>query len=155
MSMGKKDVHSTYKRLFLLINLLVEYTDEKHPTDTREIMKYYAANNVTSDRKTLDKDIVLIKELGYDIVKTKSSPNKYYIASRTIDTDDLKMVIKAVQAYNRISPEERIVLSDKLMSLCTARHEEEVRAAMEKGKARLERRIEKQKETEAEREDDI
>lgn len=146
--MGKKDIHNTHKRLYLLIDLLVEYTDELHPTNTREIMKYYAANNVTSDRKTLDKDIVLIREMGYDVVKIKSSPNKYYIGSKTIETDDLKIIIKAVQAYNRITPEKRIDLSDRLMSLCTARREEEVRKVMEKGTARLKRKIEKNRQAE-------
>ena len=91
------------KRLLMLIKLLQDHTDEDHPVSTRDIMAYYKENGMSSDRKTLDADIKLLQEQGLDLIKIKSSPNKYYIASREFELPELKLLIDAVQSSRFIT----------------------------------------------------
>lgn len=132
-------------RLMMLIGYLEKNTDENHLVSTRDIMKYYAENGASSDRKTLDDDIKLLQEFGYKVVKIKSSPNKYYL-DKLFDEDELRMIIRAVQTYKKLSPEQAISISERLPSLSTEEIEESLQQEVERGRRRLVKKIEKQKE---------
>ena len=107
------------KRLLMLIKLLQDHTDEDHPVSTRDIMAYYKENGMSSDRKTLDADIKLLQEQGFDLIKIKSSPNKYYIASREFELPELKLLIDAVQSSRFITEKKSRELSKKLAGLAS------------------------------------
>ena len=114
------------KRLLMLIKLLQEHTDEDHPVSTRDIMAYYKENGMSSDRKTLDADIKLLQEQGFDLIKIKSSPNKYYIASREFELPELKLLIDAVQSSRFITEKKSRELSKKLAGLASAEQAKEL-----------------------------
>ena len=114
------------KRLLMLIKLLQEHTDEDHPVSTRDIMAYYKENGMSSDRKTLDADIKLLQEQGFDLIKIKSSPNKYYIASREFELPELKLLIDAVQSSRFITEKKSRELSRKLANLASAEQAKEL-----------------------------
>ena len=114
------------KRLLMLIKLLQEHTDEDHPVSTRDIMAYYKENGMSSDRKTLDADIKLLQEQGFDLIKIKSSPNKYYIASREFELPELKLLIDAVQSSRFITEKKSRELSKTLAGLARAEQAQEL-----------------------------
>ena len=114
------------KRLLMLIKLLQDHTDEDHPVSTRDIMAYYKENGMSSDRKTLDADIKLLQEQGLDLIKIKSSPNKYYIASREFELPELKLLIDAVQSSRFITEKKSRELSKKLAGLASAEQAKEL-----------------------------
>ena len=114
------------KRLLMLIKLLQDHTDEDHPVSTRDIMAYYKENGLSSDRKTLDADIKLLQEQGFDLIKIKSSPNKYYIASREFELPELKLLIDAVQSSRFITEKKSRELSKKLAGLTSAEQAKEL-----------------------------
>lgn len=114
------------KRLLMLIKLLQDHTDEDHPVSTRDIMAYYKENGMSSDRKTLDADIKLLQEQGFDLIKIKSSPNKYYIASREFELPELKLLIDAVQSSRFITEKKSRELSKKLAGLASAEQAKEL-----------------------------
>lgn len=114
------------KRLLMLIKLLKDHTDEDHPVSTRDIMAYYKENGMSSDRKTLDADIKLLQEQGFDLIKIKSSPNKYYIASREFELPELKLLIDAVQSSRFITEKKSRELSKKLAGLASAEQAKEL-----------------------------
>lgn len=114
------------KRLLMLIKLLQDHTDEEHPVSTRDIMAYYKENGMSSDRKTLDADIKLLQEQGFDLIKIKSSPNKYYIASREFELPELKLLIDAVQSSRFITEKKSRELSKKLAGLASAEQAKEL-----------------------------
>ena len=114
------------KRLLRLIKLLQDHTDEDHPVSTRDIMAYYKENGMSSDRKTLDADIKLLQEQGFDLIKIKSSPNKYYIASREFELPELKLLIDAVQSSRFITEKKSRELSKKLAGLASAEQAKEL-----------------------------
>ena len=110
----------------MLIKQLQKYTDEDHPVSTRDIMAYYKENGMSSDRKTLDADIKLLQEQGFDLIKIKSSPNKYYIASREFELPELKLLIDAVQSSRFITEKKSRELSKKLAGLASAEQAKEL-----------------------------
>ena len=114
------------KRLLMLIKLLQDHTDENHPVSTRDIMAYYKENGMSSDRKTLDADIKLLQEQGFDLIKIKSSPNKYYIASREFELPELKLLIDAVQSSRFITEKKSRELSKKLARLTSEEQAKEL-----------------------------
>ena len=114
------------KRLLMLIKLLQDHTDEDHSVSTRDIMAYYKENGMSSDRKTLDADIKLLQEQGFDLIKIKSSPNKYYIASREFELPELKLLIDAVQSSRFITEKKSRELSKKLAGLASAEQAKEL-----------------------------
>lgn len=114
------------KRLLMLIKLLQDHTDEDHPVSTRDIMAYYKENGMSSDRKTLDADIKLLQDQGFDLIKIKSSPNKYYIASREFELPELKLLIDAVQSSRFITEKKSRELSKKLAGLASAEQAKEL-----------------------------
>lgn len=114
------------RRLLILIKLLQDYTDEGHPVSTRDIMAYYEENGISSDRKTLDADIKLLQDQGFDLIKIKSSPNKYYIASREFELPELKLLIDAVQSSRFITEKKSRELSKKIAGLASAEQAKEL-----------------------------
>lgn len=108
---------STKKRLLLILEKLYKTTDEDNPISTVEIMEYLAEKGITIDRKTLAADIKLLKDMDYDIVTIKSSPNKYFWGSRTFEIPELKMLIDAVSSSRFIPKKKSGELIKKLVSL--------------------------------------
>ena len=111
--------HSTKKRLLLILEQLYKTTDEDNPISTVEIMEYLAEKGITIDRKTLATDIKLLKDMDYDIVTIKSSPNKYFWGSRTFEIPELKMLIDAVSSSRFIPKKKSEELIKKLVSLAS------------------------------------
>lgn len=66
------------RRLIMILRYLHEKTDQEHYGTTVSILEYLKDNGVEVDRKTLGKDMQILAEMGFDIRKIKSSPNKYY-----------------------------------------------------------------------------
>lgn len=111
--------NSTKKRLLLILERLYKRTDEEHPINTVEIMEYLSGQGITVDRKTLANDIKLLKDMDYDIVTIKSSPNKYFWGNRTFEIPELKLLIDAVSSSRFISKRKSDELIEKLVSLAS------------------------------------
>lgn len=74
----------TRDRIFLIMKMLYEKSDENHPLATNEIMDFLAQNGITVDRKTFREDMnFLIQSEDLDIIRIKSSPNKYFWGERS------------------------------------------------------------------------
>ncbi|WP_317854478.1 WYL domain-containing protein [Chakrabartyella piscis] len=68
-------------------------------------------------RTTINSDITLIIESGIDVVTMRSSPNKYFIASRTFEMMELKMLIDAVTSSKFITEKKTANLIEKITRL--------------------------------------
>lgn len=109
--------NTSKKRLLLILQLLYKKTDEDHPASTVEIIDYLKQEGINVNRKTLANDIQLLIDMGYDIVKVKSSPNKYFWGDREFELPELKMLIDAVSSSRFISGKKSNELISKIASL--------------------------------------
>lgn len=116
----------TRERIFLMMKLLYEESDENHPLTTGEITDYLLKQGITVDRKTFREDMnFLIKSDYLDIIMVKSAPNKYFWGERTFEIPELKLLIDAISAARFISQDKSDDLIQKLISLAgqSQRHE--------------------------------
>ena len=116
----------TRDRIFLIMKMLYDKSDENHPLATNEIMDFLAQNGITVDRKTFREDMnFLIQSEDLDIIRIKSSPNKYFWGERVFEIPELKLLIDAVSAARFISQDKSDDLIKKLIALAgkSQRHE--------------------------------
>lgn len=114
-----------------LYELLSQETDEEHPMTTNQIIEKLGAMNITCDRRTLAKDIDAFEQHGYEIMQTKvSRENAYYIADRSFNAAELKILIDAVQASSFITPKKTEELIQKIASLGGSHKAEVLKANM-------------------------
>lgn len=110
---------NTKKRLLLILERLYKTTDEENPISTVELIEYLAGHGYTIDRKTLASDIKLLKDMDYDIVTIKSSPNKYFWGNRTFEIPELKLLIDAVSSSRFITKKKSKELIRKIVALAS------------------------------------
>lgn len=110
---------NTKKRLLLILERLYKTTDEENPISTVELIEYLAGHGYTIDRKTLASDIKLLKDMDYDIVTIKSSPNKYFWGNRTFEIPELKLLIDAVSSSRFITKKKSKELIRKITALAS------------------------------------
>jgi len=100
-------------KLLKIIEMLRQDSDEEHPICTGEMVNRLEALHISSERRTLAKDIATLNQQGYEVMSTWCGKEKaYYVADRSFSVPELKILIDAVQAASFI-PEKK---SDELIS---------------------------------------
>lgn len=120
------NVVHTRERIFIIMKLLYEKSDENHPLTTKEIMNFLAQRGISVDRKTFREDMnFLMQKEDIDIIMIKGSPNKYFWGERMFEVPELKLLIDAVSAARFISKDKSSKMIDKLISMAgeSQRHE--------------------------------
>ena len=102
------------KPLYLL-RFLTEYTDEQHPARIKDMVDYLAQYEIPAERKGLYDDISALRDYGADIVCPKQG--EYYLASRTFEPAELKLLVDSVQASRFITAKKSGELIAKLEKL--------------------------------------
>ena len=107
-------------RIICLLRLLEKYTDEEHQLTTTELSHMLESEyGLTVHRVTFKKDIEALQEMGYDIVETRSSQNKYFMGDRKFEIPELKLLIDAVESSKFITSNKSKILIDKINDLAS------------------------------------
>lgn len=105
-------------KILYLLQYLEKKTDEAHPASTKELIEYLAAQGISVERKTVYADIDSLVQFGYDIEYVKSRQNGgYYLASRTFELPELKLLVDLVQSSKFITTKKSREFIKKLESL--------------------------------------
>ena len=115
-------------RLMKIWELLCRESDEEHPLTTDEILTRLAEMGISSCRKTLYEDIEILNENGYEVLKTRSKSNKYYVMERAFDLPELRILMDAVQAAKFITKDKTEEFIKKIASLAGGKKAEVLRA---------------------------
>ena len=114
-------------KLLVLFDILERYTDKTHGINMGEIMERLSAEEITAERKGIYRDINLLREAGYDIIKYKENRDVYYkLASRRFDMPELKMMVDAVVSSRFITEDQSERLIKKLESECSSYESKEL-----------------------------
>ena len=101
--------------LIRIYQILSTETDADHPMKHEEIVKKLQSEyELTVERKAIGRNISLLNEAGYDIVTTKKGS---YLAERTFEDVELRMLIDGVLAGKHIGTKHSADLIDKLCGL--------------------------------------
>ena len=114
-----KSVTNKLRTLYIM-DALLEKSDESHRLSTKELLEILERNGITADRKSIYDDIETLSVWGMDILYTKEKPAGYYLASRTFELPELKLLVDAVQSSKFITDKKSRELIKKLESLASA-----------------------------------
>lgn len=104
----------TDRTLLTLKCLWEESTKERYVTCS-DIMRYLEKHGLKApSRTTIYKDIDQLKKFGIDIRQYKGTQNHYWIEDRVFKTEELQLLIDAVQAAQFISKKVSNGIIDKL-----------------------------------------
>lgn len=105
-------------KMFYIIKILEEYTDEEHPITTKELIEKLALYDVNAERKSIYDDIARLQDFGYDIIqKENRNGGGYYLASRDFELVELKLLVDAVQSSRFVTERKSRELIGKLEKL--------------------------------------
>ncbi len=104
-------------KLLYLMEFLYKESDELHPVSTPEIIDYLSHRGISAERKSIYEDLKLLQEWEMDILFTKSPKQGYYLASRTFELVDIKIIIDMLCSAEFISVKKTEELIQKCSTL--------------------------------------
>lgn len=101
-------------RHLILLDMFFEHTDENHQMTVADIIAYLESQGESTNVKTLRKDIEILQNHGFDVVRVPTRPVRYFMASRTFELPELKLLIDAVSSSRFITHKKSRELAKKL-----------------------------------------
>ena len=111
--MPKKD----RQRALYVLKYLWEHTDEDHPVTLVQLQNHLSELGIDAISKTIDGDITALQDLGFDIIRNRSTQYQFFFASRHFSSFELKMMIDAVQAAKFIPRGQTEELVERIAGL--------------------------------------
>ncbi len=104
-------------KILVIRDLLLE-TDEQHPLTVPDLIEKLKGFGIEAERKSVTDDLLTLSDYGMDIESVAVGKRKgYYLASRTFEPAELKMLVDSVQAAKFLSPKKTMRLIKKLAAL--------------------------------------
>ena len=98
--------------LIRVLQILEKHSDCEHPIKHDKIVDLLEIEyGLTIERKAIGRNISLLNEAGYDIETTKKGS---YLAERTFEDSELKLLIDGVLSSKHITPKQSKELIEKL-----------------------------------------
>lgn len=98
-------------KLFHLLDILREETDENHLLTTPEIIEKLEARGISAERKALYSDIQALNDYGFTVEKTGHG---YYLAERDYELAELKTLVDIIQSSGFLTSKKCNALTKKL-----------------------------------------
>ena len=90
-------------KLLYLADILKRKTDEEHFLAATEIVEELNKLEIPAERKSIYKDIDILKEYGFDIIHSGSkNRGGYFLGARDFELAEIRLLSDAVQAANFI-----------------------------------------------------
>ncbi len=110
-------VQNSKLKLLVLADIFEKQTDEENPLNATELSEKLQNSGIPAERKSVYKDIEVLREFGYDIIKSSDRGNAgYFLGERKFQEAEIRLISDAVQAANFISANKTAELVNKLES---------------------------------------
>ena len=111
----KNSFEPTKLALVRILQILEQYSDFDHPLKQQDMIDYLDKDyGVAIERKAVGRNLSLLKEAGYDIASDRRGS---FLAERTFDDSELRLLIDGVLASKHITAKHSKELIEKLCSL--------------------------------------
>ena len=114
-----KAVNQKLKILYIM-KLLLERTDEEHPLTMQRLLAELESKGVTAERKSIYDDLETLRLYGLDVQVSRGKEIGYFIADRTFELPELKLLVDAVQSSKFITYKKSTELIQKIESLASS-----------------------------------
>lgn len=111
--------YSQKLRVLYVMQVLLRYSDEEHPISQAEISERLNAYGIQADRKSIYDDIKVLNEFGLEIENRRAKPSGFYVAERSFELPELKLLVDAVQSSKFITAKKSNELIRKLEELAS------------------------------------
>ena len=101
-------------KLLYLMEIFRKYSDEEHPLTTPQIIEYLEKYGIEAERKSIYRDIDVLIDYGFDIVKNRGNGGGFFLSSREFEVPEIKLLTDAVQAASFITAKKSRELTQKL-----------------------------------------
>ena len=118
-------------KLLLLLEYLRQHTDEQHPKKLTEMLEYLSEQGIEAERKAVYADIALLRELGYDVVRTNDGGAAYFLGERSMELAEAEICASAVSAARFVTQKKSEELIGKLGGLFSEAQSAGFRSRME------------------------
>lgn len=110
-------VKNSKLKLLYLAEIFEQKTDETHYISATQLCDELGKLGIPAERKSIYKDIDVLREYGYDIIHTGSrSGGGYFLGERKFQLAEIRLLTDAVQAANFISQKKTNELVEKIES---------------------------------------
>ncbi len=106
-------------KLLTLLRIFEQKTDEEHLLNVPQLVQLLEQQGIFAERKSIYSDIETLRSLGYDIQLQRGRGGGYWLASRTFELSELKLLVDAVQSSKVVSARTSNRLIHKLEALCS------------------------------------
>ena len=108
-----ESTNSKKLKLLYILKMLLEESDENHEITMPEIIEKLRACNIEAERKSIARDLGLLRGFGYEI--SEFAGNKgYYLMERDFELSELRFLIDAVLSSRCITTKKSRELITKL-----------------------------------------
>ena len=114
-------------KLLYIMKLFFERTDEEYGVTVADIIDYLESNDIIAERKSIYSDIENLRDFGLDIVKNKVGKiSLFSLVSRDFETQELKLLVDAVQSSKFITQKKSRELIRKIERLTSRNQAKEL-----------------------------
>ncbi len=107
-------------KIFYILDYLERNSHQDHPVRTAELLAMLdRQHNIVCDRKTIYSDIAALQDYGVDIVSIPGKNGGYYVASRSFELPEIKLLIDAVLSSKFLTEKKSRELIEKLCRECS------------------------------------
>lgn len=118
-------------KLLLLLEYLKQHTDEQHPKKLSDMLEYLSEQGVEAERKAVYADIALLRDLGFDVVKTSDGGAAYFLGERCMELAEAEICASAVSAARFITQKKSEELIGRLGALFSTAQAAQFKSSME------------------------
>ena len=101
-------------KILYILDYLQKNSHEEHPVRAAELIDMLNKKEISCDRKTVYSDIATLQQFGIDIITVPGKNGGYYVASRSFQLPELKLLIDAVQSSRYLTQAKSRELIEKL-----------------------------------------
>lgn len=106
-------------KILYLMQIFWQNTDDEHIFSAKELCDELLKRGIVCERKSIYSDIELLRKFGMDIIHTRSPRSGYFLAERTFQLPELRLMMDAVQAASFITPNKTKQLLTKIESMAS------------------------------------
>ena len=113
-------------RLLLVMEMLIECTDENHGLSMQDILRKLEENGIAGERKSIYEDIHALQRYGLDIEYNREEKT-YKVINRIVNTKEVSIIIKALQKYNEIDEDTADEIISHVLNYLSVYEREEIK----------------------------
>lgn len=113
-------------KLLFLQQMLQEETDAEHGLSMTQILERLAERGVSAERKSIYRDLEILREFGLDIKTYQRNPVEYAIEHRDFTLSELMLMVDAVASSKFLTERKASILIANIKSLASASQQEKL-----------------------------